>query len=331
MSNTLSGWMAVLVGVSCLSAWSALQAADNLRTSFTPPAVASDETNVVVIRESSFSGATRGVWIAANNNVVAELSGGTHVLIKLKSGLNIVHGVQELKGFGFVAVDNRPGETVYLNLQYKKGEMTEISADAALPLINKTQQVELLAEVRPNTALDDITLNPSKLGFSMMEAATSPLEPDDRSAVITFLRYENVFKDHRYDVWDDTGYLGTLVGNQYFSVRVTPGAHTFIAKAQNYAVLKADVAVGKHYYVEMVPDMLGFQPLVRLLPVDPDKDGKKIKGIRKLTQLALNASALEAPAVKPRIQAGSALLVGVRKKIAEGKSPAQELNATQGR
>jgi hypothetical protein len=324
-------WAGILLGVLSISSFAALGAAGREQVPFAPPAVAKDETNVFVIRESGFKGATRGVWIAANKNVVADLPSDSHVLIKLKSGMNVIHAVQELKGFGYFPVDNRPGETVYLNLLYKKGEMKEVSAAEAMPLIKKTEQVELLPEVRPNTALDDITINPGKLGLNIMEATDAALEPNDRSAVITFLRVENVFKDHRYDVWSDTGYVGSLIGGQYLNVRVTPGTHTFLSKAQNYSVLKADVAAGKHYYVEMVGDMLMFQQLVKLLPVDPDKDAKKIKALKKLTHLALNSSTLETDIVKPRIQAGYAFLADVRQKIAEGKVAMRELLPTQGR
>jgi hypothetical protein len=333
MLITIKKCVAALLVVSFYmsNGYAAAGNANKVQQSFTPPEVAADETNVFVIRESGFVGGARGAWIAANNNVVADLSNGSHVMIKLKSGLNVIHGVQGLAGFGFVPVDNRPGETVYLNLAYTKGEMNEITAEAALPLINKTKQIELLPEVRPNTALDDITVNPGRLGFKIMEASDAILEPDDKSAVITFFRSEKLIKAIPFDLWDDSGYVGSLKGGYYFDLRVAPGAHTFISKSEHYAVLKADVAAGKHYYVELEVDLGWNQAHIKILPMDLVKDAMKINGLKKLTCTALSASMLENAVVKPRIQAGNSYLADVRQKIADGKLPTRELLATQGR
>jgi hypothetical protein len=297
---------------------------------FTPAPVASDETNVYVIRESAFMGGARGVWIAANDKVVADMPNGSHVLLKLKAGLNNVHGVQGLAGFAFAQVDNRPGETVYLHLIYAQGKMEEVTADVAGPMITKTKAVEPLADDRPNTAYDDVTINPSMLGFPIMKTADTSLEPDENSAVITFIRPGNLIKDVPFDVWDESGYVGSIKGGYYFDIRVTPGRHVYIGKSEHYAVLNADVAAGKHYYVEYEVDMGWNQAHVKIVPLDLTKDAAKIKGIKKLTATTIDAEVLDSASVKPRIERGNEYLKDARQKIADGKLPSREMLPNQG-
>lgn len=320
--------MVVLLGTVCCAT---VDAADKKSEPFVPPPVASDETNVYIIRESAFFGAARGAWIAANDKVVADLSNGSHVLIKLKAGLNNVHGVQGLAGFGFAQVDNRPGETVYLHLIYIQGKMEEVTADVAAPMIAKTKEVPPLTEDRPNTAYDDVTINPGMLGFPIMKAADAALEPDENSAVITFIRPGNLIKDIPFDVWDETGYVGSIKGGNCFDIRVTPGQHVYIGKSEHYAVLKADVVAGKHYYVEYEVDMGWNQAHVKIVPLELKKDAAKINGIKKLTLTTVDTAVLESASVKPRIERGNEYLKDARQKIADGKLPLREMSSDQGR
>lgn len=325
--NTKGLFGVLLLGLVCCTT----AHADKKVEPFTPPAVANDETNVYVIRESAFFGAARGAWIAANDKVVADLSNGSHVLIKLKAGLNNVHGVQGLAGFGFAQVDNRPGETVYLHLIYAQGKMEEVTADVAGPMIAKTKEVQQLDDDRPNTAYDDVTINPSMLGFPIMKTADGSLEPDENSAVITFIRPGALIKDIPFDVWDETGYVGSVKGGNYFDIRVAPGKHVYIGKSEHYAVLKADVAAGKHYYVEFEVDMGWNQAHVKIVPLELKKDSAKINGIKKLTATTVDAAVLESASVKPRIERGNDYLKDARQKIADDKLPLRELSSDQGR
>jgi hypothetical protein len=236
-----------------------------------------EQTFVYVIRGANFQGGARGAWVAANENVVADLSNGSHTLLKLPSGINSIHLVQGLAGFGFAKVDNKPGETVFLSVDYTTGKMVELDRDMGISMVMQTKEAKDIDELRPNDAYDNLLANPSLLGFPVMKAAETPILPDAETAVINFYRMETLIGQVPFDIWSQDGYVGSTLGGTYFQVRVQPGKHTFVSLSERYSVLEAQVEAGKEYIVEFDVDMGWNQAHVQLLPIDANKEAKTIK------------------------------------------------------
>ncbi len=234
-----------------------------------PPPPAADQTHVYVVRGSNFQGGARGLWVAVNDKVVADLPNGSHVLLKLPAGINTVHGVQGTAGVGFCAVDNRPGETVFLQFDYAKGKTVEVARDLGVSMVMQTKAVAPLAEPRRNDAYDNLLLNPGALGLDLVTQGGEALAPDAQSAVVTFYRGGGVTAELSYSIWSDSAYLGSLTGNSYFQVRLPPGSHTFVARSERFSIVRADLEAGKHYAIDQSVGMGWNQPYVRLIALRP--------------------------------------------------------------
>ncbi len=303
-----------------------------LVSQFKPEATPTEEqTFVYVIRGSNFAGAARGLWVAANENVVADLSNGSHALLKLDSGINSVHLVQGLAGIGFAKVDNRPGETVYLAIDYVKGETKEVEHDLGATMVMKTSKAKDIGAPRKNDAYDNLLVNPSLLGFPVMKESNQPMKADDDSAVINFYRMETLIGQVPFDIWSEQGYVGSTTSGTYFQVRVKPGKHTFVALSERYSVLEADVEAGKEYVVEFDVDMGWNQAHVQLLPMDAAESAKTIsKWQAKAKLMAVDPQVLEQDAFKQRLQMGKAYLKQQYQKIEKGELASRELVSSNG-
>lgn len=303
-----------------------------LVSKFKPEATPTQEqTFVYVIRGSNFTGAARGLWIAANENVVADLSNGSHALLKLDSGINSVHMVQGLVGYGFAKIDNRPGETVYLAIDYVKGETKEVDHDLGATMVMKTSKAKEIGSPRKNDAYDNLLVNPSRLGFPVMKESDTPIIADRDSAVINFYRMETLIGQVPFDVWSEQGYVGSTTSGTYFQVRVKPGKHTFVALSERYSVLEANVEAGKEYVVEFDVDMGWNQAHVQLLPIDANESAKTIeKWHSKAKLMEVDPEVLQQDAFKQRLEMGKNYLKSQYRKIEKGELATRELLGSHG-
>lgn len=178
-------WLVMAVGLAAFQA-----AAQEVPATEAPVTAESGEqdTTVYLIREKKFVGGGRDVWVALNDKVVAAMDNGGHVVLKLKPGLNTLNGVQAKAGFAYAAVDDRPGETVYLLMQYLGGKITEVPAEQGLALVKDTKPQQVLAETRPNDGYDNLLVNPELLGLGLIASNAEPMAPDEQSAVINVYR-----------------------------------------------------------------------------------------------------------------------------------------------
>ena len=296
---------------------------------FKPEAVPSQEqTFVYVIRGSNFQGGARGAWVAANENVVADLSNGSHALLKLDSGINSLHMVQGLAGFGYAKVDNKPGETVYLEIDYTKGEMNEVSFELGASMIMQTKKAKDIGKPRRNDAYDNLLVNPSLLGFPVMKETEKSIKADDKTAVINFYRMENLIGEVPFDIWSEDGYVGSTTSGTYFQVRVNPGKHIFLALSERYSVLEANVEAGKEYIVELDVDMGWNQAHVQLLPVDTKTSAKSIKKWKKIAKLMIvDMDVTKQDEFQQRSKLAEAYILKQYKKITAGEVPKRELDS----
>ncbi len=76
------------------------------------------------------------------------------------------------------------------------------------------------------------------------------------AAQVVFLRPSSLAKGIACVILDADGtFLGDSVPSAYYSVTVKPGAHTFVAWSEGTHAMKAQLAAGKTYYVEISPAM----------------------------------------------------------------------------
>ena len=325
------------VGVVLAMAWSlapfqvAAQAEAVAETPVAAPAQ-DQETTVYLIREKKFVGGGRDVWVALNDKVVAAMDNGGHVVLKLKPGLNTLNGVQAKAGFAYTTVDHRPGETVYLLMEYLGGKIIEVAAEQGLALVEKTKPQQVLAETRPNDGYDNLLVNPELLGLGLIATTAEPMSPDAQSAVINVYRPAKLIAEIPFSLWSREGYAGSLRGGQYMQLRVAPGKHTFVAFSERLSVLNATVEAGKEYAVEFDVGMGWNQAHIKLLPVTLSAEAAKVDGWKaKLARVGVNNDALQQPRVAPRLAAGLDHLKAIEGKWASEEAASRELKGSDGR
>ncbi|MDH3613208.1 MAG: hypothetical protein OEU90_00350 [Gammaproteobacteria bacterium] len=247
-----------------------------------PPA--DDETLIYVIREGRMLGAAVGHWIAINDKTVARLKSDKHAVIRAKAGLITLNLANSGVPVFSVAIDDRPGETVYLKWRLGDREMTELDEAAAAKFLRKTKPMDPIEAPSPNAEEILVLINLSRLGFDLMQPASKAIAPDDEHGVITIFRRKEADKID-LGVWNEHGFVGTLGANEAVSIAVPPGTHFFLAGNVGTTLLKAEVAAGKRYYAWLdYGKMLG---RVRLTPVSSSQSGELQGWLKKTKQVEL--------------------------------------------
>ncbi len=327
MNNSIIKYFFTFAFVSLLAACSATTYTVDqaLVESFESKPVAEDRTGVYVIRGSAFQGSGRSLWVAVNDAVVASLSNGSHVYLTLESGLNTVHGVQGFAGFAHTTIDNLPGETVFVSIDYLMGTATILDPALGKTMVAKTKVLEPLAELRKNDALDNTLLTPGVLGLNLMVDSDQKLLPDAEHAVVTFYRTDKLIAQWPFDIWSQEGYLGSTVGNTYFQVKLKPGKHTFLSISEQYSLLEADLEANKEYAVELSVGMGWNQAHIKLLPVDLESDDKFLAKAEAAQLKAVDQSVIQSEVVARRLELGFELVEAALERRRNGELEARTL------
>jgi hypothetical protein len=120
---------------------------------------------------------------------------------------------------------------------------------------------------------------------SQMVRATAAPQLDAGKALLTFLRPSNYGGAVSFGIWDSEQFLGELKGESSVSCLVSPGEHVFLAKAENWAVTKAQLAAGKRYYLLMRPRMGIMKAGVIMDPVKSGTSDSEIAGWQRESKL----------------------------------------------
>lgn len=306
----------------------------NLIKNFKEPSVPADKTGVYVIRGNNFTGAARGLWVAVDDAVVADLSNSSHVYLELDGGLNSLHFVQGTAGFGYQAIDNKPGEVVYAKFGYATTATTELlDPDLGKTIVMKTTEKQPLTTKRRNDAYDNLLINPGVLGYPIMAASKETLTADADSAVVRFYRPGKLIAQVAFDIWNQDGYVGSTTGGNYFSVKLKPGHHIFLSRSERYSVLDANLEAGKEYAVELSVGMGWNQAHIKLLPIDLNDSAasRKVDSWKsKLKSQQMDQDQLSSDVLAGRIQRGHEYLETQRTAIASGDEPKRDLPASFG-
>lgn len=173
---------------------------------FKEPSVAANKTGLYVIRGSNILGAARGLWVAVNDKVVADLSNSSHVYLELDSGLNTLHFVQATVGTGYLAVDNKPGAILYAIFGYATTNVTKfLDEDIGKSIVMQTNAVTPLKEKLRNDAYDNLMINPGVLAYPIMVESSEELKADEINAVVRFYRPDRLIAKYAFDIWNQEG------------------------------------------------------------------------------------------------------------------------------
>ena len=124
---------------------------------------AADETLIYVIRLKRRTAGLLGDWIAINDQTVARVKHKKHAVIRTKAGAITLS--LAMQGFvdGAIALDDRPGETVYLRFRVGDWLLTEVDAAEATNLLKKSKLMDPIEEVLPNKERVAALLNISRI------------------------------------------------------------------------------------------------------------------------------------------------------------------------
>ncbi len=295
--------VAIYVAVLCLLPVDPVVAEDGIA-----PA-ADDETLIYVIRPKRFTGGAVGFWIAVNDKTVARIKHKKHAVVRAKAGRISLNLAIQGSPVATIALDDRPGETVYLKYRVGDANITEIDAAAAEDLLRKSKLMDPIDEVLPNKEQISALLNLSRFGFELMRPASGRLEPDSESAVITLFRRNEVPK-MEFGIWGEDGFIATLKANEGVDLRVAAGEHFFLAGQTGTTVMRASVEAGKRYHAWL--DIGKMILRLRLTPVARDQASELDKWLSDVEWVELNPNAMT-----PRINEREELVVEYLQSVVE--------------
>lgn len=102
----------------------------------------------------------------------------------------------------------------------------------------------------------------------MKEAEVVKTGPD--YAVVNFLRPSFMGNGITFGMWDGENLVGVLTYKKYIQYKATPGEHIFMTRAENWAVIKANLQAGKSYNVLVSPHMGWMKARVGMEVLKPD-------------------------------------------------------------
>jgi len=86
-------------------------------------------------------------------------------------------------------------------------------------------------------------------GRSIMIPTTAKPQLAEGKALVTFIRATSFGGAIDFGLWDGENLVGVLDPKTYIQVEVDPGEHYFLARAENWSIVKANLEAGKRYYV----------------------------------------------------------------------------------
>jgi len=122
---------------------------------------------------------------------------------------------------------------------------------------------------------------------------SAQIQPSAEMAVVTFIRPSRYALLMSPAILDENAhFLGACEARSRFSVAMRPGHHVFVVWAENADAIVADLAPGKHYFVEVSPTEGWTSARVHLIALTPH--GKKWRGLagwlRRTTTLVPSAA-----------------------------------------
>ncbi len=120
---------------------------------------------------------------------------------------------------------------------------------------------------------------------------------DKNMAIVTFVRSGFVGKAIQFGIWDSEKWVGVLASDSYIQYKASPGKHLFLARAENWSCVKADLEGGKSYFIIVSPRMGVWKARVVMNPVnkgDNVSEEKINKWLTRLSPIAVDPAKIEA-------------------------------------
>jgi len=295
-----------------------------------PIKINSNETLVYVIRESSFAGAARGLWVAHNNNVIGDIGSGEYTYFKVKKGINTINTVQAKTGLAYYAIDEVSKEPLFLKFSYTKGTVEKLPTDLGISYIANYKESKNLENKHPNDGYINGLVNLAMIeNLEIMSETNTTLVPDENNAVITFIRPSSFASMLKYTIWSDNGIVGNLDTNTYFQIKVPTGKYHYYVKSQIIYALEANVSANKNYIIELDVNMGWTTAHVQLDPIDANNYNNPINNNGTLKHLVLNKNLPNN--IQERIQLALPIIKEYTDKVASGDKKPEVLKSSFGK
>jgi hypothetical protein len=102
---------------------------------------------------------------------------------------------------------------------------------------------------KPILSLMLVTFLLSGCASSMMNKAEPLNAPSETRALITFLRPSYFGGAIQFGLWDSDRFVGIISAGAYVQYYAEPGEHVFLARAENWSYVHAQLEGGKRYYI----------------------------------------------------------------------------------
>ena len=162
----------------------------------------------------------------------------------------------------------------------------------------------------------------------MHQVAPVTLSGGTGKALVTFMRPSYFGGAIQFGIWDSENFVGVLSAGSYVQYLAEPGPHVFMARAENWSYVKADLEGGKQYFIlgKVFPGI--WKARVALDPVRPgDPDAAKIdQWLQELTPTAVIPEQFDAY-VSPRVEQVKTALG----EVDNGTTKFETLSKTDGR
>jgi hypothetical protein len=100
----------------------------------------------------------------------------------------------------------------------------------------------------------------------MIPTQTIKTTPADH-ALVTFIRATSYGGAIDFGLWDGDKLIGVIDPKAYIQYKATPGEHVFLARAENWSYVKANLEEGRNYYILTNVSMGVWKARVVLVPI----------------------------------------------------------------
>jgi hypothetical protein len=109
-------------------------------------------------------------------------------------------------------------------------------------------------------------------GSSIMVPTQTIKDAAPDHALVTFIRATSFGGAIDFGIWDSDQLVGVLDPKTYIQYKAAPGEHVFLARAENWSYVKANLEAGKKYYILANVSMGVWKARVVLVPITKDQD-----------------------------------------------------------
>ena len=108
---------------------------------------------------------------------------------------------------------------------------------------------------------------------------------DQNTALVTFVRPTSFGGAIQFGVWDSETFIGVTSANSYVQYKTSPGKHLFLARAENWSCVEADLEAGKSYFIITAVRMgvwkarVALEPVTRTGKISDKKISKWLSGL----------------------------------------------------